>query len=153
MKRAWPAAQAAVSLAVWPLAIVLSPLILVAGEPVNRYVMRRVRVSAAAGPAAVTGHGGPVTGVVPGSVKGLHLVVEDMAATRAALTERGVELTMSRTWAASCIRISALPTATCGRYSSGLLVTRHSQGALARQRVNAKAVVLAPANNAVAAAP
>jgi hypothetical protein len=35
----------------------LFPVILVAGEPVNRYVMRRVRRSAAAGPAAVTGHG------------------------------------------------------------------------------------------------
>jgi hypothetical protein len=35
---------------------------------------------------------GPVTDMVPGSVKGLHLVVEDMAATRAALTERGIEL-------------------------------------------------------------
>ena len=30
--------------------------------------------------------------MVPGSVKGLHLVVDDMAATRAALTERGIEL-------------------------------------------------------------
>jgi len=35
---------------------------------------------------------GPITDMVPGSVKGLHLVVEDMAATRAALTERGIEL-------------------------------------------------------------
>src|SRR3984885_9029839 len=35
---------------------------------------------------------GPITDMVPGSVKGLHLVVDDMAATRAALTERGVEL-------------------------------------------------------------
>jgi predicted enzyme related to lactoylglutathione lyase len=34
---------------------------------------------------------GPITDMVPGSVKGLHLVVEDMAATRAALTERGIE--------------------------------------------------------------
>ena len=33
-----------------------------------------------------------VTDMVPGSVKGLYLVVEDMAATRAALTERGIEL-------------------------------------------------------------
>jgi len=57
MKHAWPAAQAAVTLAVWPLAIILSPVILVAGEPVNRYVMRRVRLRAAAGPAPVTGHG------------------------------------------------------------------------------------------------
>jgi hypothetical protein len=29
---------------------------------------------------------GPVTGMAPGSVRGLHLVVEDMAASRAALT-------------------------------------------------------------------
>ena len=49
--------QAAISLATWPLTIILSPVILVAGEPVNRYVMRRVRLSAAAGPTAVTGHG------------------------------------------------------------------------------------------------
>jgi predicted enzyme related to lactoylglutathione lyase len=34
---------------------------------------------------------GPITDMVPGSVKGLHLVVADMAATRAALTERGIE--------------------------------------------------------------
>jgi hypothetical protein len=30
----------------WPLIIILSPVVLVAGEPVNRYVMRRVRWSA-----------------------------------------------------------------------------------------------------------
>ena len=35
---------------------------------------------------------GPITDMVPGSVKGIHLVVEDLAATRAALTARGVEL-------------------------------------------------------------
>jgi hypothetical protein len=65
MKHAWPVTQAAISLAVWPLTIILSPVILVAGEPVNRYVMRRVRGSAAAGPAAVTGHGdGPARAVV-----------------------------------------------------------------------------------------
>ena len=57
MKHAWPVTRAAISLAVWPLAIALSPVILVAGEPVNRYVMRRVRRSAAAGPAAVIGDG------------------------------------------------------------------------------------------------
>ena len=56
MKHARPVAEAAVSLAVWPLAIILSPVILVAGEPVNRYVMRRVRLRAA-GPAAVIRHG------------------------------------------------------------------------------------------------
>ena len=52
-------------LAVWPLTIVLSPVILVAGEPVNRYVMRRVRRSAAARQAAVTGRGdGPARAVL-----------------------------------------------------------------------------------------
>jgi hypothetical protein len=35
---------------------------------------------------------GSITDVVQGSVKGFHLVVEDIAATRAALTERGIEL-------------------------------------------------------------
>jgi hypothetical protein len=57
MKHARPVAQVAISLAVWPLAIILSPVILVAGEPVNRYVMRRVRLRAAAGPPAVIRHG------------------------------------------------------------------------------------------------
>jgi catechol 2,3-dioxygenase-like lactoylglutathione lyase family enzyme len=35
---------------------------------------------------------GPITDMVPGSIKGLHLVVEDMAATREALIGRGLEL-------------------------------------------------------------
>ena len=35
---------------------------------------------------------GPITDMVPGSIKGLHLVVEDMAACRAALTARGIEV-------------------------------------------------------------
>ncbi len=47
----------AISLAVWPLAIISSPLILVAGEPVNRYVMRLAYRSATVGPGAITGHG------------------------------------------------------------------------------------------------
>jgi predicted enzyme related to lactoylglutathione lyase len=33
---------------------------------------------------------GPITDMTPGSVKGLHLVVEDMAVSRAALLARGV---------------------------------------------------------------
>lgn len=37
----------------WPLIVVLSPVILVAGELVNPYVMRRVRRSVATGQAAV----------------------------------------------------------------------------------------------------
>ena len=43
--------------------------------------------------AVVFGTGmGPISDMVAGSVKGLHLVVEDMAATRGALIERGIEL-------------------------------------------------------------
>jgi hypothetical protein len=57
MRRAGPVTQAAISLVVWLLTIIFSPLILVAGEPVNRYVMRRVRRSAAVGPAADIRHG------------------------------------------------------------------------------------------------
>lgn len=38
-------AQAAVSLAMWPAAIALSPMILIAGEPMRRYVMRHLRTS------------------------------------------------------------------------------------------------------------
>src|ERR1700749_1581254 len=41
--------------------------------------------------AVVFGTGkGPITDMVPGSIKGLHRVGEDMAATRAALAERGI---------------------------------------------------------------
>ncbi len=35
---------------------------------------------------------GPISEMTPGSIKGLHLVVDNMAATRAALSERGVKL-------------------------------------------------------------
>jgi catechol 2,3-dioxygenase-like lactoylglutathione lyase family enzyme len=43
--------------------------------------------------AVVFGTGmGPITDMTPGSVKGLHLVVEDMAVTHAALTARGIDL-------------------------------------------------------------
>ena len=45
------------------------------------------------GCAIVFGTGmGPITDMIPGSVKGLHLVVDDMEATRRALIERGIEL-------------------------------------------------------------
>src|SRR5215469_13452526 len=45
------------------------------------------------GCAIVFGTGmGPITEMVPGSIKGLHLVVVDMDAIRDALTERGIEL-------------------------------------------------------------
>ena len=64
MRRARPVTRAAVSLAAWPLTIILSPGVLVAGEPVNRYVMRRVRRSAAGGRAAVIHHGDRPAGAV-----------------------------------------------------------------------------------------
>ena len=35
---------------------------------------------------------GPITDMTPGSVQGIHLVVEDMAETRRALLARGIEL-------------------------------------------------------------
>lgn len=35
---------------------------------------------------------GPITDMTPGLIKGVHLVVEDMNATRAALITRGIEL-------------------------------------------------------------
>lgn len=35
---------------------------------------------------------GPITDMVPGSIQGLHLVVEDMATARGALIERGLEV-------------------------------------------------------------
>ena len=45
------------------------------------------------GCAIVFGTGmGPITDMTPGSVKGIHLVVEDIAATRAALAARGIAL-------------------------------------------------------------
>lgn len=56
MTHAWPVTHAVIELAAWPLTIALSPVVLVAGEPVNRYVMWRVRRYAAAGPTAVAGH-------------------------------------------------------------------------------------------------
>ena len=39
--------RAALSLAIWALVIIFSPVIPVAGEPINQYVMRRVRWSVA----------------------------------------------------------------------------------------------------------
>ena len=59
MRHAGPVTQAAASIAVWLLTIIFSPVILVAGEPVNRYVMRRLRRSATAGLAAGTRDGDP----------------------------------------------------------------------------------------------
>jgi hypothetical protein len=66
MRHPGPVTQAAIDYATWPLAIIFSPVILVAGEPVNRYVMRRVRRSAATAPVAVVrGDDRPAPGVAP----------------------------------------------------------------------------------------
>ena len=42
----WRSGRAAITLALWPVIIVLSPVILLVGEPVNRHVMRRLRGNA-----------------------------------------------------------------------------------------------------------
>ena len=58
MRRSGPVTHAVISLALWPLIIIFSPVILLAGEPVNRYVMRRVRGSAFTAQAGVVRHSG-----------------------------------------------------------------------------------------------
>jgi hypothetical protein len=47
-----------ISLALWPLIIIFSPVIVLAGEPVNRYVMRRVRRTASTAEMAAVGYSG-----------------------------------------------------------------------------------------------
>ena len=46
MRHPGPVTQAAISVAIWPLIIILSPVVILAGEPVNRYVMRLASQSA-----------------------------------------------------------------------------------------------------------
>jgi len=58
MRRPGPVTHAGISLALWPLITIFAPVILLAGEPVNRYVMRRVRRSAPAAQIAVIRHRG-----------------------------------------------------------------------------------------------
>jgi hypothetical protein len=58
MRRLEPVTRAVISLALWPLIIIFSPVILLAGEPVNWYVMRRVRRSASTAQIAVVPHSG-----------------------------------------------------------------------------------------------
>ena len=81
MRRTGPVTQAAISLTAWLLTIIFSPVILVAGEPVNRYVLRRVRRSAAAGPAADTRHGDrparAVTVLLPAAASLLLVVISN----------------------------------------------------------------------------
>jgi hypothetical protein len=56
MRRPGPVTHAVISVAPWLLIIILSPVILLAGELVNRYVMRRVRPSASTARVAVVWH-------------------------------------------------------------------------------------------------
>lgn len=58
MRRPGPVTHAVISLALWPLIIIFSPVIVLAGEPVNRYVMRRVRRRASTAQMAVARHSG-----------------------------------------------------------------------------------------------
>ena len=67
------------------------------GNVVDAQVSETMRVVQLTPPgsscAIVFGTGmGPITEMIPGSVKGLHLVVEDMAASRSVLTERGIDV-------------------------------------------------------------
>ena len=72
MRHPRPVTQAAIEVALWPLIIMLSPVILVAGEPVNRYVMRRVRRSAAPAQVAVFRRGDQPVPEVPSVRLPLH---------------------------------------------------------------------------------
>src|SRR5690242_12347194 len=58
MRRPGPVTHAVISLALWPLIIIFSPVIVLAGEPVNRYVMRRMRRTASTAAMPAAGHSG-----------------------------------------------------------------------------------------------
>jgi len=58
MRRPGPVTRAVISLALWPLIIIFCPVIVLAGEPVNRYVMRRVRRTASTAEMAAAGYSG-----------------------------------------------------------------------------------------------
>ena len=58
MRRPGPVTRAVISLALWPLIIIFSPVIVLAGEPVNRYVMRRVRRTASTAEMAAVDYSG-----------------------------------------------------------------------------------------------
>jgi len=64
--------QTAIEVALWPLIILLSPVILFVGEPVNRFVMRRVRRSAATAQVAVVRRGDRPTRAVTAARLPLH---------------------------------------------------------------------------------
>ena len=58
MRRPGPVTRAVISLAPWPLIIIFSPVIVLAGEPASRYVMRRVRRTASTAEMPAAGHSG-----------------------------------------------------------------------------------------------
>ena len=58
MRRSWPVTHAVISLALWPLIIIFSPVIVLAGEPASRYVVRRVRRTASTAEMPAAGHSG-----------------------------------------------------------------------------------------------
>jgi hypothetical protein len=58
MRRLRPATRAVISLALWPLIVLFAPVILLAGEPVNRYVMLRAFRSGSPAQVAVVRDGG-----------------------------------------------------------------------------------------------
>jgi hypothetical protein len=58
VRRSGPVTRRVISLALWPLIIIFFPVVLLAGEPVNRYVMRRVRRSASTAQADAAGQAG-----------------------------------------------------------------------------------------------
>jgi hypothetical protein len=68
----------------------------------------------------------PITDMSPGSIKGLHLVVDDMEATREALIGRGIELSDVDDMAACFTRTSPILTGTCGRSNGGRPGISHS---------------------------
>jgi len=72
MRHPGPVTQTAIEVALWPLIILLSPVILVVGEPVNRFMMRRVRRSAATAQVAVVRRGDRPTRAVTAARLPLH---------------------------------------------------------------------------------
>ena len=58
MRRPGPITHAVIFLAMWPLITIFSPVIVLAGEPVNRYVVWRVRRTAPTAQVAAVGHSG-----------------------------------------------------------------------------------------------
>ena len=58
MRRPGPVARTVISFALWPLIIMFSPVIILAGERASRYVMRRMRRTASTAQIAAVRHDG-----------------------------------------------------------------------------------------------